>query len=689
MKKHGSIPLVLLAALPLVLADAFAREAQASASPTAAQAQAGSFRERFAQAAKLKSYDEMGKLLQQHKDEAVLLVFQLCLQASRQGTDAVEQEIQDLRMAWKNTLKTDFVLLTYEYYALLTPAERKDHYSLESRYARLEPRANKAVEEKDTAALIAMSAEWRELALAFQRLGDMQYMALAAMRYYQCTGERHLGAQADLKRACEALGLIIEAREKWELEDSYYFQSKEAYASLVGLGYGPDGTQRPPAGGAAPASAPAAPTPAAEGAPVEIELAFEAVEQIEQFERPGYELDPAYPSWPSVWIGPTKKGDMVSFPDGKRPDFTRVASAELTVDGNRDGQPDTTLKVTGNLGVMRFDVGSGEEQRPWACLWVTGTDKEMFQGMEVNLQPTDENMSIFVAPAASMVGTLAGVPVRVFDDNMDGIYGSAPQVWPHKGIVDGFLQPNMDSIAIGGSKRARPWSELQQIGNAWYKLEPKRGGRALSATPTSVQTGAVKLESKGPAPDRVIIKSVDKEHYYDLVEGGAKGVQVPIGRYQLYMGFIREGKRRDVTKALILPGKAPIQVDVVAGGTAVLKLGAPYGFDFAFALDGDKLTVEGATVAVVGVAGERYERTWNCRPLPEVSWRKAGSKKGEKPRKLDAIMDAQAMYEAGWEYAFLPSRTIYDVDKNLGAVELQLTQKKHALFGSIESAWKK
>jgi len=693
MKKSWSIPLVLLAVLPVAHSDALAREASVHAEPSAAQAQAGTFRERFAQARKLGSYDEMGKLLQQHKDEAVRLVFDLCLQASRQTNEALEQEIEALRTAWKSTLKTDFVLLTYEYYSLLTPAERKDHYSLESRYARLEPRTTKAIEAKEVETLLALAGEWRDLALAFKQIGDMQYMALAGMQYYQCTNERNLGPRADLKRACEALGFIIEARETWKLEDSFYHQSKDAYSNLVGLGYGPDGTPRAQGGGApgaAPASAPAAAAaPTAEGAPIEVALAFQAVEQIDQFDRPGYDLDASYPTWAAVYIDKTKKAELGSFPEGQRPILTRTASAEIAVDGNRDAQPDTTLKVTGNLSLMQFNVGTAAEQRPWACLWVTGTDKEMYQDMEVSLQPNDDGMTIFMAPAASMTGAVAGVPVRVFDDNMDGIYGSAPMEWGYKGIVDGFRQPNVDSIAIGNSKRARPWSELQQIGNAWYKLEPKQGGRALTATPTSVQTGTLKLEAKGPAPDRVIVKQLDHGNYYDLVEGGAKGVQVPAGRYQLYMGYIREGKRRDVTKALMLPGKAPITVDVAAGATAVMKLGAPYGFDFAFALDGDKLTVEGEKVAVIGSAGERYERTWNCRPVPEVSWRKAGSKKGEKPRKLDVITDSQEMYAQGWEYAYLPKRTVFDVDKNLGALELQLTQKKHALFGAIESVWKK
>ncbi len=691
MKKHWSIPLFLSLALagaapaPLALGSA---AAPASPSFAAPQAQTSNFRERLAQARKLGAFDEIGKLLQQHNDEAVLLVFELCLQASRKGSDDIEQQIQDLRTAWKTTYKSDFVLLAYEYYALLSPEERKEHYNLEVRYSRLETRTQKAIEAKDVDTLIALQGEWRDLSLAFKEMGDMQYMALAGMRYFACTGERHLGERADLKRACESLGMVVEARETWQLVDKYYNQSKDAYAALVGLGYGPEGTQRPPAGGAAPAAAASAPSAAA--APVEIELAFEAVPQLEQFQRPGYDLDMAYATWPAVWLeGKGSSREISSFPSGSRPNFTRTASAEVSFDGNRDAQPDATLKITGNLELLEFDIGSGEEQRRWACLWVTLTDKEIYQGMEVNLQPDDKTMALYTAPAASMVGTLAGVPVRVFDDNMDGTYGSAPLTWGFLGLVDQQFQPNMDSIAIGSSKRARPWSELQQIGNTWYKLEPKRGGRALVATPTSVQTGTLKLEYKGPAPARVIVKSRELNNYYDLVEGGAKGVQVPVGRYDLYTGFIREGKRRDVVKALILPGAQPISVDVAVGATAVMKLGGPYGFDFKFEADDGRLNVLGETVAVVGAAGERYERPWGCRALPEFSWRKAGSKKSEKPQKLQFAMDSETLGKEGWDNAYLPLNTMIEIDKGLGALEVQLTQKKHPLFGSVESAWKK
>jgi len=118
-----------------------------------------------------------------------------------------------------------------------------------------------------------------------------------------------------------------------------------------------------------------------------------------------------------------------------------------------------------------------------------------------------------------------------------------------------------------------------------------------------------------------------------------------------------------------------------------VQLGAPFGFDFRSRLEDGELTVEGGSVVVVGQAGERYERAWQCVAETEASWRKKGTKKASKPEKMPRILDNQGITDFGWGASWFPLDVKLPAP-NVDAVEVQLTDKKHPLFGKVESAWK-
>jgi hypothetical protein len=310
--------------------------------------------------------------------------------------------------------------------------------------------------------------------------------------------------------------------------------------------------------------------------------------------------------------------------------------------------------------------------------------------MQVNLAPDDKQLKIFAFNAASIVGSIDGIPLRVNDDSLDGVYGSKPLTWGHPGLTPDYFQPELDSIVIGASKRARPWSEFQEIGGKWYKLEIPPEGKELKATPVAPDLGTLKLEAKGIAPTWVVVKGQNdgQNSYFDLVEGGAKGVSVPVGRYTLYYGEVRKGKKRQVQKTLIIPAKNPPTFDVKKGETTLVTLGAPFSFDFRKTYAEEKLTVLGGTVVVTGSQGERYERPWGVVPEPEVSWRKQGTKKASQPKRMDLVLDNEIISQKGWAAAWAPQDLVLECKGGGDAVEVQLTQKKHDLFGKIESDWK-
>ena len=253
-------------------------------------------------------------------------------------------------------------------------------------------------------------------------------------------------------------------------------------------------------------------------------------------------------------------------------------------------------------------------------------------------------------------------------------------------LMHGMLHPEMDSIVIGNSKRARPWSEYQQIGDTWYRLEVENGGKSLKAYPFETETGKVKVSFKGGKPTWLVVKGSGKYEnaYFDLME---KGLELPPSKYTLFCGELRKGKKIQTMKTLILPGKETPPWRVEVGGTTEVELGGPFGFDFEVEEDGRNLTIPGNSVVVTGVADERYERPWNCVPKPDASVRKQGDKKGSKPEGFRAVGEQEELIQGGWSVAWFPKDL--DLKKKFDdKAEVQLTQKKNKLFGKIESTWK-
>ena len=95
-------------------------------------------------------------------------------------------------------------------------------------------------------------------------------------------------------------------------------------------------------------------------------------------------------------------------------------------------------------------------------------------------------------------------------------------------------------------------------------------------------------------------------------------------------------------------------------------------------------------MAVVGVAGERYERPWNCVPHTLASWRKEGSRKGSKAQKMGFIKSQDEITTAvgGWAACWFPFSITLPNKSKAEEVQVQLTDKKNKLFGKIESEWR-
>ena len=227
--------------------------------------------------------------------------------------------------------------------------------------------------------------------------------------------------------------------------------------------------------------------------------------------------------------------------------------------------------------------------------------------------------------------------MRVIDENCDGFYGSQPLTWQYFGLTEGYFHPEFDSLVIGDSERALPWSEYVQVPEVkgtWYKLEAQDSGTAFAATPVKLDTGRLQLAYEGPPVTWLVVRGEGQfaNAYFDVLAGGKDGVEVPVGTYWLYAGEVRKGKKQQAAKALILPPSTPLSWKVAAGATTKVELGGPFGFDFKASRTQDGVTVLGKSVVVIGARGERYERPWNCVARPEVSVPQAGREEGRNTR---------------------------------------------------------
>jgi hypothetical protein len=646
------------------------------------------FKTKFQKLATQNARADMAKLVKDEPKDAIGWIVATGEELLEKPSPEVEAFLTDLRGAWKEGMKTEFAEKIYTIYSTFDAQNKKDHRDLHERFDKVWDEYQSNLDKKDNWVFLNLVDEIDILANGFDSMGDLYWSSQAWLVFAACNDTPLRGDSADTKKALQGYTNALELRVKLDLKDSGFDEAAKRKSALTGKASDPKDPKKDSPATPPPASAP--PKPIQLGEPATVPLAFEVVGSVDTYQRPNFHCDDLFSLWNALNF--QKKGTSSAFQNVQgSPLAYRTAATEISFDLDGDGQGEEKVTLSGNITPVKIALGKGDSARPWAVLTMTGTDKEQYQGIDVNLGSTEDKLTVYIFPAASVTGTVAGVPIRIIDDAMDGIYGTIPQTWGYPGMTAGVFQPDMDSIVIGTSKRAKPWSKTQQIGGAWYSLEVAEGGKQLTATPMTVDTGVLKLDYKGPAPTYLVVKGTtpQNDRYYDLVDGGTKGVTVPAGTYTLYYGEMRKGKKRQMQKMAILPpAQNPPSWTVGPGETTVVSLGGPYSFDFKPVFEAEKLSIDGTTVAVVGAHGERYERAWNCVSKPEVSWRKKGTKKSSKPERMERVPDAAAIEKLGYVATWFPMKFEVELKGVEGPLEVQLSEKKNDLFGKVESPWK-
>jgi hypothetical protein len=640
-------------------------------------------------ASEFRKYREVGdlpsaaKLVRREEFQAQSFAITQLELLTTNGSEEINSNVKLLRAAWKDVYRSDAFLTNVErYLGSLTPGTRNQRSSQIQAFNNANNRLVAKLAEERSAerakAALGLAAEIEPLAQTFVDLGD-QWMAARvfhAVGYASDTlslGDEY-GKLADVFRCYTR---FVELRTSLALEDRLFKDVQNRLAELAALGFEP---------GTAPEAAGEVVVGIKFGTPRKLQTTGQTLELPGEPARPGFSCDVAHPTWSSLYF--TKVGTEDSFKSMERsPIVRRTGAAEIEVVGS-DG---TSQKVALTGKITRIDTTTGTSPRPWSFFIQVGGQNDVYHDIQANLSPSAENLNLYTLPASMVQVTLDEVPVQVFDDNLDGIYGSRPLTRGYSDITKGEFQVDIDSMRIGKQKSAVPFSEFLKIGEAWYRLVAQDSGASFEATPVEVVTGSVELEFKGPfKPSWIVIQGLDdnlKETFFELT--AAKKIEVPIGRYAFLCGGYREGERPDgIKKCILTAGKNMPPLVVKPGEVAKLTLGAPFAFDFRATVSGNKVSVQGSSITVVGAGGERYHRLWNARVQPEVLVRKVGSKKGNKGGRMSLIGDAQTLSDQGFDKAWKPLDL--DVENGFGdQVEVQLVQDKSKLFGKIESPWTK
>ena len=633
--------------------------------------------------AALKKKDEaaMQELVSSRPTEAQQAIASTCERIVEGTSEELEILIDALGTAWRGAFDSRFASKMYEYASLLRPEVKAARAVLMERYVGEVARWEEIMASGSYRDLKGLGFELESYAKGFLELGDLYNASEAYRRHAWSLEEEFLGEEAELEVASEGFREMLRLRDELDLKDEHYKKAAARLDVLENAGVGSGEFTGSLAGKAK--------REAASAAAVTVGLEFELVKNIEG-DRPYYCTDIIFQMWPT--LGLNAEGSSTTFttmPDDS-PKLVRTGASAAIVDVDGDGEGEADIPLTGSITPVQVTLGSGDDARPWAFLTCIGQARDRFQGFDFNLEPSQDYLTIYYAPAASLVGEVLGQPIQVFDDNMDGKYGSEPLPWAHIGTVQGgYGQTDMDSMTIGKEKSARPWSPLTKIGEEWFQLEVE--GMQLTATPAvDVATGTLKLDFKGGKPDYVIVQGNTKwgTCFFDLA-GAKKGVEVPVGSYYLITGKLTKGKREQTMKALMVPGKDQKGYDVAAEESLTIQLGAPFGFTFEVEDSQDSVRVKGATVAVQGRGGETYERLYNCVVTPEASVRKVGTKKASATETMrTATHQDDLAGPMGFDGAWFPWDLELPKKKSGDEVEVQLTIKKHKLFGKIASEWR-
>ena len=657
-------------------------------------AKVAAFTKEMNEAIEVGDTDGMTKAMRKYKEDAILLFLAKAPRRAVSDDPELNDWVDLFITNWNKAFRNDFARNYDRYLQRLGSDARRARLNLiQSDYPRINKVHIMAVVEKNPDVIWADArANADSLVRAFEDLGDLYYLALAHNIAGNLNNPMYKSEGADGQKAVDAYQACLDARERLDLtNDKFYGNTARVVQELrakLGIEEPVDPNAPPPE---EPEINPEEmqPTPEMAGATATVEAIvpkkIDSMVHSADFEIEQYE------SW--IRMGLPVVGEQITLPDIMPPiRLLRISGNTYQLEAG--AEPTDEFRLTGKpqaITVMR-KFANGE--RPYTLEVATGTSTHIWQGVTLNLEPTDQGGPMFMRPMGAISAETPYGQITLVDFSGDGAFG-AKEIKPGGNWAEGllpetwFLRP--DAILFGKTKHSWPYSRFfADEKGQWYELtvdkheEPSQ----IQIQPVTPTLGQLKVNLEGIKKLKlaslllVSDSSATKGLVIDLAAMKAsKGTySIPIGRYRLLQGRLRESK--DGGSVLMLPDPIlPTLIDIRSEEMATLDLGAPFTFQAGVSIEGTEAVVNGRNLHLLGKSGERYLR-FIGEPLFDVDV----SAKGAKAVSLEPPLPEDTNKD--WERLYYPMDAVLTLRKAGEKPEITLSLKKHPWFGKISSTLK-
>jgi hypothetical protein len=371
-------------------------------------------------------------------------------------------------------------------------------------------------------------------------------------------------------------------------------------------------------------------------------------------------------------------------PFGKELSLVREGSKGFfDVDGDKkESKADSPVKVIDGkptLNVVRS--GEGKDADSYAFFMLTGGQSQSWFQASVNFGTKG-----LYRVGCYREGKILGETILFLDDNANGTLGDASEQRDNL-LRDAPAWMDVDGLVVGKG-RPMPWSDVIQVAGQWHALKlVDPHAKKLRTRELDIQTGSVVLKWDGPVQPKMLVLAEIRDFkgsFFDVA--GGKPVTVPVGRYEIAYGRIESGKGAQTKQAWIFKGDAQ-PIEVTAGETTTLEMGAPYTFDFEAKDQGKGLLIKGKNVLIKEKSGAIVGRIYDDVPLPEVTMRAKGGATIGKPATMAkaSIEQRNEDNSAAW---FPSDLELKKAEKQEVEVQLNLKKPHPLLGGPFKSDWK-
>ncbi|RKY21660.1 MAG: hypothetical protein DRQ55_03535 [Planctomycetota bacterium] len=410
-----------------------------------------------------------------------------------------------------------------------------------------------------------------------------------------------------------------------------------------------------------------------------------------------YQFD-QYQLWQQTWIDLEGPGEFDYLrggrwrPDGDSWSLSRDGIETFLIDSNGDGEADA--RFAGSSTPTRVELTSSKG-RTWPIMVCTLGLGELMFDSAFNYAPTEDGARVRFFLASYWEGKVQGETWRVFDCNMDGVFGVG---WENfDDLVTDYSDDEHvtwfepDGVQIGRAKKAIPLSSVMPVDDTFYRVTQDPEQETLTLQEMNLATGELQLELDYKVqPSHLVVREVDKLEgaYFDILPARrGQPVTLPVGTYQFCLGRIAKGSKTNQDQVRIYAGRAqPFKIE--AGETTELAFGAPYDLTFKVTQDGQESVLDTRSMRVFGQAGEEYAMFFDQPLQPEVEVQTDDGKTLAKASKLRKVGVGEWEVNTGKDnILWFPYELRVDTPAGK-QVQMQMTQKAHALLGGpFKSDW--